>query len=149
MLASAPFMPDGLVLVIALLFMLVGALYASVGHAGASGYLALMAIMGVDALVMRPTALTLNVLVGTIAFVQFARAGHFRWRLFWPFAVASVPMAYVGGAAHVPAGALKVAIGVVLLLTACRMVWTNLRPRPETEAPLRAMPLPAALVCAA
>lgn len=139
-------MPDGSIAILAVLFLIVGALYASVGHAGASGYLAVMALVGVDALVMRPTALAINVLVATITFVQFARAGHFSWRLFWPFGLASIPAAFVGGLIHVPAGPLRLAIGVVLLLSAARMAWTTLRPPvnpPQPHAPA----LPAALTC--
>jgi uncharacterized protein len=116
-------MPDHALMVVAILFFLVGALYASVGHAGASGYLAVMALVSFDVFVMRPTALAINVLVAAIAFTQFARAGHFSFRLFWPFALASVPAAFIGGSLEIPARPLKVAIGVVLLLTAVRMAW--------------------------
>ncbi|NUQ52759.1 MAG: sulfite exporter TauE/SafE family protein, partial [Phycisphaerales bacterium] len=121
-------MPTDALPILVIAFLVVGALYASVGHAGASGYLAVMALVGLDALVMRPTALAINVLVATIAFVQFARAGHFSWALVWPFAAASIPAAFVGGRIHVPANALKVAIGIVLLLAAARMAWVALRP---------------------
>jgi uncharacterized protein len=114
--------------ILAVLFLVVGALYASVGHAGASGYLAVMALLGVEAAVMRPTALSINVLVAAIAFIQFYRAGHFSWRLFWPFAVASIPAAFLGGRVPVPQDALRIAIGVVLLLTAVRMAWLAYRP---------------------
>jgi len=82
-----------------LLLLFVAFLYASVGHGGASGYLALMAVLGFSSDVMRPTALILNLVVSAMAFAQFARAGHFNWRLFWPFALASVPFAWLG--AHV------------------------------------------------
>ena len=92
-------MSDATLAVLALLFVVIGALYASVGHAGASGYLAVMALLGVPMSLMRPTALLVNVCVAAIACVQFARAGHFRWALFWPFAVAAVPAAFVGGVA--------------------------------------------------
>jgi uncharacterized membrane protein YfcA len=116
-------MPSEVLPILAALFLVVGALYASVGHAGASGYLAVMALMGVDALVMRPTALSLNVLVAAIAFTQFARAGHFRWSLFWPLALASIPCAFLGGRVHVPADPLKLGIGIVLVCTAAWMAW--------------------------
>ncbi|MBL8761233.1 MAG: sulfite exporter TauE/SafE family protein [Phycisphaerae bacterium] len=109
------------------LFLVVGALYASVGHAGASGYLAVMAMLSIAPEAMRPTALSINVLVAAIAFAQFARAGHFRWRLFWPFALSSMPAAYLGGRLALPTHALKVSIGVVLLFTAARMAWIGLR----------------------
>jgi uncharacterized membrane protein YfcA len=84
----------------ALILLLVAAVafaYAMVGHGGASGYLALMGVLGFAPEVMRPTALILNICVSLIAFVQFSAAGHFRWKLFWPFALASVPFAFIGG----------------------------------------------------
>jgi uncharacterized membrane protein YfcA len=142
-------MSDTTIAILVLLFMIVGALYSSVGHAGASGYLAVMALMCVDAAIMRPTALTINVLVATITFVQFARAGHFSWRLFWPFAVTSIPAAFVGGGIHLPARPLKIAIGVVLVLSAGRMVWSALRPSADpTDPKPPALPLAFACGCA-
>lgn len=82
---------------ILLLVAMVAFAYATVGHGGASGYLALMGVLGFAPEVMRPTALILNICVSLIAFVQFSVAGHFRWKLFWPFALASVPFAFIGG----------------------------------------------------
>lgn len=122
---------------LALAFLLVGALYASVGHAGASGYLAAMSLLNIDPAAMRPTALSINVLVATIAFTQFTRAGHFSWSLFWPFAVASIPAAYIGGLIQLPQQALKTAIGIVLLLSAVRMASVASRPadRPAEHRP--------------
>lgn len=101
--------------------LLVAFLYATVGHAGASGYIALMSLAGLAPEEIRPTALVLNILVASIGSVQFYRAGHFRWALFWPFAVISVPMAFVGGAIALPTAAFKVLVGVVLLLSAARL----------------------------
>src|SRR5437879_2321127 len=69
-------------------------LYSSVGHAGASGYIATMTLFGLAATEIRPTALVLNILVAMIGSFQFWRAGHFAWKLFWPFAVLSIPAAY-------------------------------------------------------
>src|SRR2546423_9754678 len=83
-----------------LLFLAVGLiafLYSSVGHAGASGYIATMTLFGLAPTVIRPTALVLNILVASIGTFQFWRAGYFSWRLFWPFALLSIPAAYVGG----------------------------------------------------
>jgi hypothetical protein len=96
-------------------------LYSSVGHAGASGYLAAMALVGVPAATMKPTALVLNVLVASVASVQFLRAGRFAWRVFWPFAVTSVPFAFVGGGLALPATRYKQLVGVVLLYAAWRL----------------------------
>ena len=82
-------------LIIAAIFV-VAILYSSVGHGGASGYLAVMALLGAMPEVTRPTALVLNLFVASIAFYRFYREGHFAWSLFWPFAVASIPLAFVG-----------------------------------------------------
>lgn len=96
-------------------------LYSSVGHAGASGYLAVMALAGVDAAVMKPAALVLNLAVAAIATVRFARAGHFSWPLLRPFAVTSAPFAFVGGAIQLPGQWYKQAVGLVLLVAASRL----------------------------
>lgn len=105
--------------------MLVAAfLYASVGHGGASAYLAALAIAGVAPAEMRPIALQLNVLVSAIAAVKFWRAGHFRWRLFWPFAAVSIPAAYLGGAITLPGSAYGILVGMVLLYAAWQLWWS-------------------------
>src|SRR5258705_7352880 len=76
---------------------IVAVLYSSVGHGGASGYLAVMAFLAVAPEVTRPTALVLNVFVASIAAFQFYRSGYFSWKLFLPFAGASIPAAFIGG----------------------------------------------------
>jgi len=93
-------------------------LYSTVGHAGASGYIAVMTLFGLAPGVIKPTALVLNILVASIATWQFWKAGHFSWRLFWPFAVLAIPMAYLGGYINLPAHAFKVLVGIVLLCSA-------------------------------
>jgi uncharacterized membrane protein YfcA len=103
------------------LIFLAAALYSSVGHAGASGYLAAMALVGVAPEAMRPTALALNILVASIATARYARAGHFEWRTFWPFVLGSVPFAFLGGALQLPSHAYKAAVGAILLLAAAEM----------------------------
>jgi uncharacterized protein len=95
--------------------------YASVGHGGASAYIAAMALAGVAPAEMRPIALLLNVLVSSLGTWKFYRAGHFRWRLFWPFAVVSIPMAYLGGAITLPGQAYKILVGIVLLYAAVQL----------------------------
>ncbi len=121
-------MPVSETLVIAMLFFAGAALYASVGHAGASAYLAVMGLYNFAPSVMKPTALALNILVAAIATFKFYRAGLFAWRLFWPFAVVSVPAAFIGGATTLPAHWYKVAVGVVLLYAAVWMFRSSLRP---------------------
>lgn len=113
-------------LVIAVLFFATAALYASVGHAGASGYLAVMGLFSFAPSVMKPTALALNILVALVATVQFYRAGLFSWNLFWPFAVVSIPAAFVGGAVTLPVRGYKILVGLVLLYAA---VWMFLSAR--------------------
>ena len=96
-------------------------LYASVGHGGASGYLAIMALLGYSQDVMRPSALVMNLFVSAVSFAQFARAGHFRWKLFWPFAVASVPLAYVGAQVTLDPLLYKRVLAVCLLFAVGRL----------------------------
>src|SRR6476646_5219471 len=94
----------------------VAVLYSSVGHGGASAYLAIMAFFAVAPDVTRPTALVLNLFVATIGTIQFYRAGYFSWRIFLPFAAASIPMSYIGGTIHLPTETYKIVLGVVLVL---------------------------------
>lgn len=109
------------VLLLALLILLAAALYSSVGHGGASGYLAAMALFGLAPAVMRPTALCLNLLVSSLGAFRFWRAGHFRWRTFWPFAATSIPAAYLGGAITLPTTLYKQLVGLALLFAAVRL----------------------------
>lgn len=97
-------------------------MYSSVGHAGASGYLAAMALVDVTPEVMRPAALALNILVASIGAMSFHRAGCFAWPTFWPFALGSIPLAFIGGAIHLPVHVFRPLLGVVLLAAAVRMI---------------------------
>ncbi len=126
---------DGSVLIIVLAIFLVAILYSSVGHGGASGYLAVMALAGVMPEVTRPTALILNVFVASIAAFQFYKAGHFSWRIFLSFAAASIPMAYVGGTIELPAHIYKSILGIVLLFAAARLAWKFGREVSEPREP--------------
>ena len=102
--------------------MLVAAfVYASVGHGGASAYIAAMALAGIAPAEMRPIALTLNILVSALATYKFWRAGHFRWRLLWPFAAVSIPFAYLGGAITLPGNLYKIVVGAVLVYAAWQL----------------------------
>lgn len=108
-------------LVLTLLLALMALLYASVGHAGSSGYQAAMAIMGVSAAMMKPTALCLNVVVSLIATWQFARQGYVDGRrLIW-LGIVSVPAAYLGGFLQLPKGWYYLLVAVVLWLAALRL----------------------------
>lgn len=99
-------------------------LYSAVGHAGASGYLAVMALLGTPPATMRPAALILNVAVAGIGTVQFIRAGYFRWSLVWPFVLGSIPAAFLGGRLTLPGTWYRIVVGVVLLLSALRFAIT-------------------------
>ena len=109
------------------LIFLAATLYSSVGHAGASGYLAAMALVGLAPDVMKPTALALNVLVAIIGTVNYIRAGHFDWRTFYPFAILSIPAAFIGGVIHLPATIYKPAVGLILLVAAAQLVRSGRR----------------------
>ncbi len=108
----------------------VAVLYSSVGHAGASGYIAVMSLLSMAPEDIKPIALALNILVASIGTFQFWRAGHFSWPLFWPFALLSVPFAFVGGYLNLPGHLFKVLVGIVLLLSAAQFL---LRPPAESE----------------
>ncbi len=127
--------PTTLLLVAGLMFA-GAALYATVGHAGASAYLAIMALFALPPDVMRPTALVLNILVSTLATWRYARAGLFDWKLFWPFAAAAVPMAWLAGGISLPVATYRPLLGVVLLLSALRLLWPKpIRALGHTRAP--------------
>jgi uncharacterized membrane protein YfcA len=114
--------PQELVVVV-VAFACVAALYSTVGHAGASGYLAVMALLGVAPATMRPTALALNLVVATLATWRFWRAGWIRWSVLAPFVVASVPCAYLGGRIQLPVPGYRALVGVVLLAAAAVLWW--------------------------
>lgn len=102
----------------------VAALYSSVGHAGASGYIAVMSLLSLSPMTIKPTALSLNILVASITTWQFYRAGHFSWTLFWPFAILSVPLAFVGGHIALPTHVFKILLGLVLIFSATRLLFS-------------------------
>ncbi len=110
-------------ILITLAIFIVAVLYSSVGHGGASGYLAVMALLAVPSVATRPSALILNLFVASIATYRFWRAGYFSWPLLWPFAVTSVPFAFIGGMISLPTTVYKVVLGVVLVLAAMRLAW--------------------------
>jgi uncharacterized protein len=119
--------------------------YAMVGHGGASGYLALMGVLGFAPEVMRPTALILNICVSLVAFVQFRAAGHFRWKLFWPFALASVPFAFMGGRIGLDPLWYKRALALCIIMAALRLFGLF----GQGQRTVREVPLSVALVVGA
>ncbi len=112
------------------LVFLMAILYSSVGHGGASGYLALMAIFGFSPEFMRPSALILNIFVSSIAFFSYYRNGHFRLNLLLPFILTSVPFAFLGGLITLNPKTYKVILGIFLILAIARMVY---RPKNQTN----------------
>lgn len=110
-------------------------LYSSVGHAGASGYLAAMALFGVSQTVMKPTALALNLLVAIIASMQFIRAGAWKSNVLWPLIIGSAPMAFLGGSVTVPGHWFKPLIGICLLVASLRLI-IQLRDGEEQQMPI-------------
>ncbi|MBJ6799226.1 sulfite exporter TauE/SafE family protein [Geomonas propionica] len=115
--------------------LLVAVLYSCVGHGGASGYIAVLALFSVAPEVFKPTALTLNLLVAGIATFSFARAGHFSWRLFWPFAATSIPFSFLGGYLTLPSHIYRPLVGVILLLSASRLLLQKNQSSVRTSPP--------------
>ena len=116
------------------IFLVISAMYASVGHGGASGYLAVMALASVPVLAMKPTALTLNLVVSALGTVMFFRAGHFAWRTFWMFAVVSIPFAYLGGRTNLPAGLFQLFVAAALAFATVRL-FVKVKENAEIKSP--------------
>jgi len=131
------------------LFFAAALLYSSVGHGGGSGYLAAMALLGVPPLMMRPAALVMNIGVAAISLYKFSRAGGFSWRLFLPFALTSVPMAFVGGRIQLPVDWFGVLVGLVLLFSAARLFTETLRGGGQGRAARGPPPVAVALLVGA
>ena len=100
-------------------------LYSSVGHGGASGYLAVMALFGLEPAIMKPAALTMNIFVTVLVLVRLSKAGHFNWRLFIPFASTSIPAAFLGGAFTIDSTAYRIIVGIALLIAMWRLLWQD------------------------
>lgn len=131
------------------LFLLIALVYAAVGQAGASGYIAAMALLDFAPLVMKTTALALNLLVAAIGTLHFLRAGRLSWRNVYPFALLGFPFSLLGGAIQLPEGIYFPVVGVVLVLSALQMARSALlsggAPATEPSPP----PFPAALATGA
>lgn len=110
-------------------------LYSSVGHAGASGYIAVMSLLSLAPSVIKPTSLALNILVASIAAWQFFRAGHFSWRLFWPFALPAIPLAFLGGYISLPTNVFKIILGLVLIYSAAHLLFAMQRDKRISQPP--------------
>jgi uncharacterized membrane protein YfcA len=130
-------------LILAAGFFVIALLYTSVGHAGASGYLAAMALLGVAPAAMRPVALVLNILVASFTVYRFSGAGFFKWRNLWPFLIGSVPFAAVGGSWKLPNHQYYYVVAAALLISAVILLWRAYRnrlPDRETQDPIPVLP---------
>lgn len=105
-----------------ILLLLVAFLYASVGHGGASGYLALMSLFAFPVTFMKPTALVLNILVSAISFYFYYREKKFEWKLFYPFAITSIPFSFLGGIITIETHIYKIILATVLLFAVARLL---------------------------
>lgn len=108
-----------------LLLIIIAFLYASIGHGGATGYLALMALFSIEPIVMKSSALTLNLFVASVSFLSFYRAGHFRLKLLIPFIITSMPTAYIGAMININPKIYKIILGIFLIIAVTRMVFPN------------------------
>lgn len=115
------------------LLVLIAFLYSSVGHGGASGYLALMAFFSFSPENMRLTALILNIFVSIVSFAQYYRNRYFQWKLFWPFAIASIPAAYFGGLIMVDAMIYKKILAVLLFFPILKLAGLNFKTETEIK----------------
>jgi len=104
------------------LLFLVALLYASVGHGGASGYLALMALFSFHPTLMKSSALILNVFVSFVAFIQYYKGDYFKWKLFFPFAITSIPASFIGSYILVDTTIYKLALAILLLFPIARLL---------------------------
>lgn len=109
------------IIILCVLFFFIGLLYSSVGHGGASGYIAILSFLIIAPLMISTTALILNLLVASTAFIFFYRAKHFEFALTWPFLITSVPMAFIGGMIRISAEIYMIILGAVLLFAAFRL----------------------------
>jgi len=124
------------IIILAALIFIAAILYSSVGHAGASGYLAVMALFVMSPSEMKPTALTLNILVASIAVTKYLKADCFSWSIFWPFALSSIPFAYLGGLILLPSIYYKPIVGAILIYSAIRFVRDAAKPDYIIKTPL-------------
>jgi uncharacterized membrane protein YfcA len=129
--------------ILLLLIFLAALLYSSVGHAGASGYLAVMAFMGVAPATMKPAALALNILVASIATIRYSRAVRPPWQMLWPLIIGSIPLSFVGGAIELPDAVYNRFVGAVLLFAAIRSMKSEAVAEPQSPS------VPAALLAGA
>ncbi|QCR22874.1 sulfite exporter TauE/SafE family protein [Pontibacter sp. SGAir0037] len=123
-------------LLIALALLVVGFLYASVGHGGASGYLAVLSIFAVPVVTYKPMILVLNMVVAGMGFVQFYKAGYFKWKLLWPFLITSIPLAFLGSKTILPAGNYNLLLGLALIVPVIRLLGMGPKEKEQQKEPV-------------
>ena len=133
------------VLLVALCLMIVAFLYGSVGHGGASGYIAIMSLFNVSVDTYKPIVLLLNIVIAGIAFVQFYRAGYFKWRLCWPFIVSGIPFAFLGSRLALHGKLYNLFLGIALIFPIIRLLGFN----PSSKKEMKSVPLGLALLMGA
>lgn len=122
-------------------FFVIAFLYSSVGHGGASGYLAVMVLMGFVPSSIKSTALIINLFVSGIAFFSFYKARYFKFNLLWPFIVTSIPAAYAGAQISINTSVFKVILSGCLLIAITRMLY-----KPENSGEIKKVPIVPALI---
>jgi len=141
---------DQTILPLTLAIAAAAALYSSVGHGGASAYIALMALVGFAPEEIRPAALVLNILVAGLGAFRFLRAGRFDWRVFWPFAITAIPAAFVAGRIDVPEEVFRPLLAFALAAAALRyLVWPQIDAVKPNVAPSKLVALPVGLALGA
>jgi hypothetical protein len=110
-------------IILAVCILIIAFLYASAGHGGASGYLALMALFSIAPVYMKTSALLLNVFVSLIAFASYYQAGHFKWKLLFPFIITSIPMAFLGAKIDINPHIYKIVLGFLLIMATFRLLY--------------------------
>jgi len=123
------------IVILGVLFFLAAALYSSVGHAGASAYIAAMILVGIGTEMMKPTAFVLNIFVASLVSYRFVKQGHFNWKLFWPFACTSIPAAFLTSYFSFPVEWFKVGLTIILILGAIRLAIINENSKPLINLP--------------
>lgn len=129
-------------IIITVILAIVAFFYSSIGHGGASGYIAVLSIAGISSSIIKPSALILNILVASVSFIIYYRNKHFNWKLFYPFILLSLPMAYVGSFIELDAGIYKKIVGICLLISVIRLII----PSKEQNAITKKMSLPLAII---
>jgi uncharacterized protein len=132
-------------LLIALSLFILGFLYASVGHGGASGYLAIFSISGIASLVYKPLVLLLNVIVSFFAFIQFKKAGYFKWKLILPFLITSIPFAFLGAKFPIKGDVYNILLGIALVFPILRLLQIG----PTEKQEIKELKWPVALIMGA